>query len=278
GWSANVSITAPLDNGIQTAGRVERDMAGHATGTVSATQSAPAGPGLGWRVQASTQENQRAQGSLQYNTNHAEFAVDATASAQGGVAARAGARGTVGWLDGTAFASRPVGESSVAVVKVDGMPGVPVWRANQIVATTDDRGRAFVPGLLPWQKNLVAIDPSDLPMDVEVTSPSQEVTPYARSGVVIDFAARRNRQALLVLHQGDGQPVPVGATVRLLPAGPDFTAGRRGEVWLKGLAESEQDVQVSWPTGGCVLQFKVPSHPDGAPGKIGPLTCTGKKP
>ena len=56
---------------------------------------------------------------------------------------------------------------------------------------TDSSGRAFVPGLLPWQKNLIAIDPVDLPMDVQVNDTSQEVTPYARSGVVVGDPARR---------------------------------------------------------------------------------------
>jgi outer membrane usher protein len=167
-----------------------------------------------------------------------------------------------------------VGQGSVAVVKVDGIEGVPVMRSNQVVAVTDARGLAFVPGLLPWQKNLIEIDPVDLPLDVEViASTSQEVTPYARSGVVVDFAVKRTRQALLVLRQRDGTPVPVGTRVRLLPTGPEFVAGHRGEVWLTGLAEKQQRVQVSWPAGGCALELAVPVSPDGAPAKIGPLAC-----
>ena len=60
------------------------------------------------------------------------------------------------------------------------------------------------------QKNVIEIDPTDLPLDVEIASPTQEVTPYARSGVVVDPAAKRSRQALLVLQRRDGTPVPVG--------------------------------------------------------------------
>jgi outer membrane usher protein len=210
---------------------------------------------------------------VQYNTSHSEFALDAVAGARGQLASRAGARGTVGWVDGMPFASRPVGEGSVAVVKIEGLEGVPVWRANQVVATTDANGKAFVPGLLPWQKNLIAIDPSDLPMDVELGATNQDVTPYARSAVVVDFAIKRSRQALLVLHQRGGVPVPVGAKVRLLPAGPEFIAGRRGEVWITDLQQSRQPVRVSWPTGGCTLELTVPDAPDGTPGRIGPLAC-----
>jgi outer membrane usher protein len=166
----------------------------------------------------------------------------------------------------------------VAVVKVNGIEGVPVKRSNQVVAITDARGLAFVPGLLPWQKNVIEIDPVELPLDAEVDNTTQNVTPYPRSGMVVDFAVRRTHQALLVLRQRDGMPVPVGARVRLVPAGTEFISGRRGEVWLTDLAENQQRLQVYWPGGGCTLELAVPASPDGAPSKIGPLACEGGKP
>lgn len=273
-----VSVNFSLGGGIYTASRVDRGADGHLTSTVSAAHNPPAGPGLGWRVQATTTESQRAQAALHYNTSHSEWALDAVANSDGEVSTRVGSRGTVGWLDGMAFASRPVGQGSVAVVKVEGIEGVPVKHSHQVVANTDARGLAFVPGLLPWQKNQIEIDPVDLPLDVEVASTTQEVTPYARSGVVVDFGVRRTRQALLVLRQRDGTPVPVGARVRLLPAGPTFITGRRGEVWLTDLAKNRQRLQVSWPNGGCTLELAVPTSPDGTPGKIGPLACEEGKP
>lgn len=277
-WGAGVSINVSLDDGLNTASRVERGTDGQLTGAVSAARNAPAGPGLGWRVQAATTESQRAQAGLQYNTSHSEWALDAVTSADGQLSTRAGGRGTVGSVGGMVFASRPVGQGSVAVVKVEGIEGVPVQRSHQVVAMTDARGLAFVPGLLPWQKNQIEIDPVDLPLDVEVANTLLEVTPYARSGVVVDFGVRRTRQALLVLHQADGAPVPAGAKVRLLPDGPEFMAGRRGEVWLTDLAAEPQRVQVRWPQGGCTLVLAVPVSADGSPGKIGPLACEEGKP
>lgn len=277
-WSAGVSINLPLNDGISTASRMDRGIDGQVSGTVSAARNPPAGPGLGWWMQGATTESQRVQAGLQYNTSQAEWALDAVADAHGQVAARGGSRGTVGWLDGMAFASRPVGQGSVAVVKVAGIEGVPVKRSNQVVAVTDARGLAFVPGLLPWQKNQIEIDPVDLPLDVEVVNTTVDVTPYARSGLVVDFAVRRTHQALLVLRQRDGMPVPVGALVRLLPVGPEFITGRRGEVWLTDLGENQQQLQVSWPKGGCKLELAVPASSGGLPGKIGPLVCEEGKP
>lgn len=277
-WRAGLSFNLPLDGGINIANQFERGADGKMNGAVSAAANAPAGPGLGWRVQAATTESQRAQAALQYNTSHSEWALDAVASANGQVSTRLGNRGTVGWLEGMAFASRPVGQGSVAVVKVDGLAGIPVKLSHQVVAETDARGLAFVPGLLPWQKNQLEIDPVDLPLDVEVANTSQEVIPFARSGVVVNFAMRRTRQALLVLNQRDGSSVPMGAKVQLLPAGSEFITGRRGEVWLTDLAEKNQRIVVNWPKGGCTLNLDVPASLDGTPGKIGPLACEEGKP
>jgi outer membrane usher protein len=270
-WGASAVVSVPLESGIHTALRLDRTPGLPPSGTVSASRNAPAGPGLGWRVETSTQDSRRASASLQGNTSQAEWTLD-MAGAQGQLATRAGARGTLGLLGGLPFASRAVGQDGFAVVEVGGLAGVPVMRSHQVVATTDARGLALVPGLLAWQKNQIEIDPADLPLDVELGTLVQQVTPYPASGSVVRFAVRRTRQALVVLHQPDGQPVPVGTRVRLEPGGPEFIAGRRGEVWLTDLAAARQRLQVRWPGGGCQLEFTVPAA-DGAPGKVGPLAC-----
>lgn len=276
-WQAGLSVNLPLDGGISTSARVETASGSQATGAVSASSNPPAGPGLGWRVEGSTQESQRARGGVLYNTSQAEFSADAASDATGQVALRAGARGTLGLLAGLPFASRAVGQGSFAVVDAGGLAGVPVMRSHQVVAVTDSRGLAFVPGLLPWQQNQIEINPVDLPLDVEVGNTVQQLTPYPGSGSVVKFAVRRTRQALVVLQQADGQPVPIGTKVRLLPDGPEFIAGRRGEVWLTDLAAERQRLQVRWPGGGCELDLVVPVAADGAtPEKIGPLACTKK--
>ena len=283
-WRAGIHLTMPLENGIQVAARTELSGGGKAstgggsTGarsqtTLTAARHAPAGTGFGWRTEVSTVDSQRARAGLQYNTRYGEMALDIASANGGQVATRAGARGSVGWLAGMPFAARPVGPGSFAVVQVGGLEGVPVKYSNQVVAHTDSRGMAFIPGLLPWQQNLIEIDTTDLPMDTETSTTSQEVTPYAGSGRVVRFALKRSRQALVVLHGADGQPLPVGTQVQLLPGGPVFVAGRRGEVWLTGLATGSQRLAASWPAGRCELELPPAAADENAPPKIGPLTC-----
>lgn len=274
-WRAALSLIVPLYDGIHTAARVDLASSVQPVASVSASRNAPAGPGLGWRVEASSLESQRARAGMQYNTSQIETTVDLASDARGQVATRGGARGTLGLLAGQPFASRPVGQGSFAMVEVEGMSGVPVKRSNQVVAKTDARGLAFVPGLLPWEKNRIEIDPVDLPLDSELSEAVQEVTPYAGSGAVVKFSVKRSRQALVELHQANGQPVPAGTQVRLLPGGPSFVAGRRGEVWLSELAAERQQLEITWPGGSnCRLTLVAPAMDGAMYGKkIGPLAC-----
>ena len=271
-WRASLNVNMALNDGVQTVARGDAGSDGKPAASVAAARNAPAGPGLGWRAEVSSVKSQRARAGVTYNTSHAEMAVDVASSAGGEVATRAGARGSVGWLGGVPFASRPIGQGSFAVVEVEGMAGVPVMRANQVVATTDARGLAFIPGLLPWQKNQIEIDAVDLPLDSEIGDMVQQITPYARSGVSVKFAVRRTRQALVVLQQADGTAVPANAKVRLAAGGGSFTTGRRGEVWLTDLGLGSQRLQVSWPDAQCGLDLPLPAS-IAVPAKIGPLTC-----
>ena len=271
-WTAMVNVNVSLEDGVHTSSRVERQGNGELLAAAAVSRSAPAGSGVGWRAEASTQAAQRARGAVQYNGDHAEWTLDLASNAKGQVAARTSGRGTVGMVAGFPFATRPVGEGSVAVVQVEGLEGVPVKRSHQVVAHTDDRGYAFVPGLVPWYKNQIEIDPADLPMDVDLRETVQEVVPYARSGNVVRFGAHRSRQALVIIHQANGKPVPPGAQVRLLPEGSEFLTGRRGEVWLTDLPVGSQQVRVRWPGGACELELALPKG-DRVPDRIGPLTC-----
>jgi outer membrane usher protein len=277
-WSGSINLNVPFGEGIYAGARVEHQDDGTSRATALAVRNPPAGPGLGWRTEVSTDERQRARAGLQYNTNHGDLTADAVADAEARVSSRIGARGTLGLMAGVPFASRPVGQGSFAVVKVEGVPGVPIKRSNQVVGQTDERGLAFVPGLVPWHRNRIEIAPEDLPLDADVGAVAQEVVPYARSGSFVSFDVRRTRQALLVLRQADGQPVPVGARVQLLPAGPEFQAGRRGEVWLTDLAGDKQHLKVTWDRRGCELDVLVPATENGAPVTLEPLVCDGGSP
>jgi len=107
--------------------------------------------------------------------------------------------GSLGWLQGMAFASRRIDQGAFAVVKVGDLEGVPVSLSNQVVATTGDDGRALVTGLLPYQLNQLTVNPDQLPMGVDIRGVRETVVPYARSGAFIEFPVKRSRDVLVVL-------------------------------------------------------------------------------
>jgi outer membrane usher protein len=215
-----------------------------------------------------------AYGGVSVNTPSAEMSADLAATTSGDVNARLGARGSLGLLGGLGFMARPVGLGSFAVVRTGNTPDVPVLRSHQVVTRTNGQGLALVPGLLPYQANPLEIDPSELSFDVEVGKPRIEVTPYARSGVVVDFELRRSRNALVELVQSDGSAVPVGARVQLAGTDTTFVVAKRGEVYMTDLTTTNA-LEVSWPGGQCRLSFALPEGQAELP-RIGPLACTAK--
>ena len=163
----------------------------------------------------------------------------------------------------------------VATAAVGDVADVPISLSNQVVASTNERGLALVPRLLPYQSNHLTIHPDQLPLNVEIRGVEEDVIPYARSGLLVDFPVRHTHAALLVLQDAHGDPVPAGAKVTVTPGNLSFVVFMRGEVYLTEL-EDHSRIDVHWDGGGCALSL--PQIPDdattGAP-HIGPLTCAG---
>ena len=272
GWRAGAVLSRPLDDGIFATGTMDRNSGGRLSSTVQVSKAAPPGPGYGWYARASNSGLPTAYGGISVNTPQAEMAADLEANTQSEVSARLGARGSLGFLAGTSFMARPIGRGAFAVVRTGDTPDVPILRSHQVVTRTNSQGIALVPGLLPYQVNVLQIDPSELSFDTEVDKPRLAVTPYARSGVLVDFEFRRSRNALVELLQPDGNPVPVGAQVRLAGADAIFTVAKRGEVYMTGLNTSNE-LKVSWPGGQCRSSFALREGQADLP-RIGPLACT----
>ncbi|CAE6503003.1 Outer membrane usher protein [Nitrosomonas nitrosa] len=270
GWIGGINLMLPLGSQRIVSARTARDNAGRIINAVQASQSVPFGPGVGWRLRASDDPRQYLQAGGTLNTNYGQIRAD-TNLGENGYSVRLGANGSIGYLQDFPFATRNIGHGSFAVVKVGGLEGVPVYRSNQIVATTNSRGKALVPNLLPFQKNQISIDPGELPFNTEIQGIKEVVTPYARSGLLVEFPVRQTRNALVVLHQTDGSPVPVGASVTVSPNGLSYTVARRGQVYLTDL-EVDNHITVKWQDGHCNLPITLPIDGTVEP-IIGPLIC-----
>jgi outer membrane usher protein len=154
---------------------------------------------------------------------------------------------------------------------VRGYPDVRVYAENQEIGRTDAGGSLVVPRLLAYQRNALRIEQADLPFDAEFDALLQDAVPYARNGVVIDFAVRPARGALVTFVQENGDAVPPGTRVRVDGGERSFAVANGGVAYLAGLAARNR-VVLSWRDRVCTVEFELPATADPQP-RLGPFVC-----
>lgn len=269
GWSFGLNLTKSLGRQRSAAATLNRSNSGDYSKRLTVSQSAPIGPGLGWRIEASDNRDQELRAGVTLNIDAAQLSADMDIR-PGFNAVRVGASGSVGWMKGLPFVSREINGRSFAVVKVGNLPGVKVYRANQYAATTNENGLALVTGLLPYEENLISLEADELPFNVEISGTEDNAVPYARSGVFIDIPVKRSLNALAKLQSASGEPLPIGSTVRV-DNGQEFVVGRRGEVYLTDLSASNA-LDITWTGGTCRVRLSIdPKATEEA--VVGPIIC-----
>jgi outer membrane usher protein len=229
----------------------------------------PPGPGDGFRATARIGEQGGAEAA--YVRNFSSASVGAQASyARGAGAVRLTAAGGLGWIDGSAFASRRIGDS-FAAVRIDGYPNVRVYADDQLVGKTDAEGRIIVTGLHPFERNRIRIEQADLPLDAALAGDELPVRPFARSGSVVRFAVRRERGVLMKVALEDGRALPPGAQVRIDGNGAEAVAATGGEVYLP-LVAGRVVVSARWLGGSCAFTALIPDDGDPQP-RLDGLVC-----
>jgi outer membrane usher protein len=176
------------------------------------------------------------------------------------------------WL----FFAAPYASGAFAVLDL-GWPDVHVYRDHSLVGRTDADGRALIPQLEPHQPHSLAIEASDLPLDVHVPSAEVAVTPYWRGAIRVHVPVRHMPDAALVILQGrNGEPLPLGSRgVRVegdVPvAGTEFVVGHDGRAYATGLlAHNRLRIRPAGSAAACIAEFELTSRRTAS---IGPLTC-----
>ena len=180
------------------------------------------------------------------------------------------ASGAIGLMGGNAFASRSLGES-FATVRVPHGPGVRVYADDHLIGVTGANGALVVPGLRAYEANRIRIDENDLPLDVQLSTTDIAVRPFARSGVVVAFDARRERGVLMKVRLEDGRPLPAGARIVSDGAAAPAVAVSGGEVYLPGVTGAVA-LTASWEGGSCSFTAVVPDNDDPQP-RLDGLVC-----
>lgn len=212
---------------------------GRPTAYAELQSNPPAGVGSGWRVSAQAGAVDGVSGAYTFNAPASSLSVEAAKIGnQTGV--RASAAGSIGLVNGRTFASRRLGDS-FASVSVGGYGGVRVYADNQLVARTDKSGRAIVPGLRSYETNQIRIEDADLPIEAQLAASETDVRPFARTGVMVNFAPVATSGAVLWASTSDGAALPAGASVAIdgrtdgtvvAPGGMIYVPNATGEIGL----------------------------------------------
>ncbi|MGK4357023.1 fimbria/pilus outer membrane usher protein [Enterobacter cloacae] len=154
--------------------------------------------------------------------------------------------------------SQPLGETN-ALIKAPGAHGVNI--RNQSGVRTDYRGYTVVNNLSVYRKNDLALDPENMPDDVELEINTRTVTPTRGAVVKADYLSKVGRRVLMTLTTHD-QFVPFGAVVTLADDDKNsFIVGDRGQVYLTGLRD-QGTVLATWghqPHQQCRADFSLPN-------------------
>ena len=244
-------LSMPLAGGVRSSSETIYDRGGaHVLGEVSKPLGEQPGS-VGWRVRGSQDGSTALSAAVLHRSSHgwAEATIDHANDATVATAQFDGSIATLG--SGVFFGDRI--NDSFAVVET-GVAGVPVLAENRPVGVTDRNGRLLVAGLHSYQKNSIAIDPTNLPVNTTADGATKIVTPADRSGALVDLTIRDNRNAaVLVLSKPDGTPVEAGARGRLVD-GADFVVGYDGRAYVTGLARRNAIV-VETANGQCRASY-----------------------
>jgi outer membrane usher protein len=271
-WFAGLNFNIPLGKDYSSSLNNSRQNNGDIINTVNLTKNIPSGEGIGWGLNLSDDVTQQTRANIIVNTGSAQFSSEIN-QGQNNNAIRLGANGSLGYAEGLTFATRNIGDDSIAIVKVGDLKGIPIYNQNQIMTHTNDKGLAFVK-IRPYEKAKISIDPNTLPLDVDLNETKREPVAYAKSSVLVDFSIVRLKHVLITILKADGTFVPAGAKVVVKGQEEVFYVGRRGEVYISNLQDVSH-LTITWKEHSCEfdVEYKSAEVSDSDEKRIGPLKC-----
>lgn len=171
-----------------------------------------------------------------------------------------GASGSVALHRGGMNLGPPVGEG-FALIHADGAQGARVGYGGHVRVAGN--GYALLPHVSPYRWNQIDLDPSGLPIEVELLQTSQRVAPTAGSIVRVAFGSRRERTLFIDATDALGQPLPFAARVEDESGTPKGAVGQGGVIQLRGAQDA--GALIVDPDGAhrCRLEYRMPDAPDG---------------
>lgn len=271
-WSGAISLVIPFGEQSSASVSYERDQQGNNNQRLYVSRAMPTDGGFSydaaWANQGGNSGDYR-QASLRYRNNK----IDTSAGFYGdndNTTQWADFTGSVVLMDNSVFAANDINDAFV-VVKTD-YPDVTVRYENQSMGRTDKQGYLLVPSISSYYGAKYDIDTLDLPADRTAPKVEQRFAVKRKSGYLLNFPVERLRAASVILHDSDGQPLPVSSQVLRRDRATEYV-GWDGLVWMEDLRASNP-MRVVTPDGRqCETTLAIADGQPKALQTYGPLTC-----
>jgi outer membrane usher protein len=229
----------------------------------------PGGEGLGYvlsadRVSDTSQTGTGFRTTAQFNAPAAVLRADYNLRRDQGQGSHnyqlsvAGGLARVGGFTGFA---RPI-SGAFALVKVGELPDVTVRLNNQPVGKTDAQGKLFIPTLSSYMDSSISIAPESVPIQYALATMTKKVSPSARSGMLIEFAATKIQAITGKLHMldGSGSKPLENFLVRYTVEGKtqSLQTGRGGEFYLENVPAGSYPAAVDVNGKPCDFEIAIP--------------------
>lgn len=132
---------------------------------------------------------------------------------------------------------------TVAIVSAPDAAGARVTSTAGV--RLDSSGRALVPYLTPYALNTIEIDPTGLPLNVQLDSTSTQIAPYGGAVVMVKFKTSSGRGAIIRARQANGDAVPFGAEVIDTQNRTLGVVGQAGRMLVRGV-QDHGELTVQW--------------------------------
>jgi outer membrane usher protein len=236
-------------------------------GTFDLQHPLPVGQGYGYYLHATTDHTFT--GGASYYGRYGRYTLEGS-SANGANAIRSSISGGIGTVGGQLFAAPPI-EQSFALVEVGNVFGVRVLQENMDAGRTGSNGTLILPRIPSYTPVNISVDPLSIPLDATIGKTEQKVVLLGRTGVVVSFEARKERNALIRLILPDGSPLPAGAYALVSGRSERFPVARGGEVYITELGDN-QSITVSYRGEACEVSIALEKNSPPV-ADLGPFVC-----
>ncbi len=168
--------------------------------------------------------------------------------------------GVVAYGGGVVF-TPSMGET-LAIIEANDAAGARIPNANGL--RLDSSGKAVVSNLTPFSLNSVEVDPTGLPLSVELAATEQRVAPTSGAIVPVKFATVSKGRAVMISTQAKGnKELPFGAEVLNEEGRKVGTVGQAGRVVVNGLQADSGSLTVRLGQKAdevCTLKYALPAR------------------